>query len=865
MPYLVRLLHFLIAALLITSVGYAQFTDDFSDGDFTANPEWSGDDALFTVDAGQLRSNTGSLTTATTYYLSTPSTLAANAQWEFFLNLKFATSGANYVDIYLMSDVQSLSTPANGYFVRIGETADHVTLSKMSGGGASLLIASPDGIVNSSSDNPFHIKVTRNASDLWTLQYIDGNTGSYLTAGTATDGSITSSAFFGVQITQSTAASVVNNHFFDDFYVGPIIQDTAPPIIVSATVTDDQHVDLLFNEPVEQTSAEALSNYALGPSNGIASAALNGTNPSLVHLTLASPMANGTTYTITVNGVQDLSGNVLVNGTQDFTYAVIGTAQPGDVIMNELMADPTPVVGLPDAEFVELFNTTTDQTFDLTGWKIFAGTSNGTLPSIQLPPGGYLILSGTSNAPLFSGFGTSIGVPSFPALVNGGDAMVLQNASGTIIDAVTYDISWYNDAAKSSGGWTLERMDPFTPCSSVNNWTASIASIGGTPGAQNSVFAILDDTTPPTIAQVFVVDSVTVDVLFSEIMDQGTLLSGDYSIEPASGITNVSVIAPDRVRITLATELVAGELQTITITDVRDCPGNLIAGGNTATFALPEIIEAGDVVINEVLYDPRGSGSDFVELYNRSQKVVSIAGLKLANGTGSSVLITSEAYLLLPGQYVAVASNTVDVLANYPLGRADRMLQASLPSYVNGSGTVVFQAANGDTLDLFNYSDDLQFALLKSVDGVSLERVDPDRPTSDNSNWHSAAAAVNFATPGYQNSQYAPAPEAKGTITIDPAIFSPDNDGHQDLLTITYEFDEPGFVGTIKVFDLAGRDIRTLMNNELLGTSGSLSWDGLMDGNELARIGPYVIYMEAYDLAGNVEKFRKSVVLAHRL
>ncbi len=55
------------------------------------------------------------------------------------------------------------------------------------------------------------------------------------------------------------------------------------------------------------------------------------------------------------------------------------------------------------------------------------------------------------------------------------------------------------------------------------------------------------------------------------------------------------------------------------------------------------------------------------------------------------------------------------------------------------------------------------------------------------------------------------------------------------------------------------------MNNVLLGTSGAVSWDGLMDGNELARIGPYVIYMEAYDLNGNVEKFRKSVVLAHRL
>jgi hypothetical protein len=476
-----------------------------------------------------------------------------------------------------------------------------------------------------------------------------------------------------------------------------------------------------------------------------------------------------------------------------------------------------------------------------------------------------VILAGTTNAPLFSGFGNAVGVPSFPSLNNSGDPMELWNAAGMTIDAVQYSDSWYHDPAKADGGWTLERMDPFTPCSSAANWTASNAALGGTPGTQNSVFAILTDTIPPTIAQVFVIDSVTVDVLFSENMDQGTLLSGDYNIEPASGISNVSIVALDRVRIRLAVELVAGELQTITITDVRDCPGNLIAGGNTATFALPEPIEAGDVVINEVLYDPRGSGSDFIELYNRSQKVVSLAGLQLSNINADQRLITADAWLLLPGQYVAIASDPANVLSNYPLGRADRMLQMSLPTFNNGSGRVVFLGASGDTLDLFNYSDDLQFALLKSVDGVSLERVDPDRPTSDNSNWHSAAEAVNFATPGYQNSQYAPAPEAKGAITIDPAIFSPDNDGYQDLLTITYEFDEPGFVGTMKVFDLAGREVRTLMNNELLGTSGSVSWDGMMEGSDLARIGPYVIYMEAYDLAGNVEKFRKSVVLAHRL
>jgi hypothetical protein len=566
-----------------------------------------------------------------------------------------------------------------------------------------------------------------------------------------------------------------------------------------------------------------------------------------------------------VSVAEDLSGNVAPSSNTDFMWAVAVPPQPGDVIFNELMPDPDPVVGLPDAEYVELLNTTTDQSFDLTGWKITDGSSTGTLPDVQIAPGGFVILAGTSNTALFTGFGTVVGVPSFPSLNNDGDPLELLDADGTTIDAVTYSSAWYNDPAKSSGGWSLERIDPFTPCSSANNWTASNASVGGTPGAQNSVFAILNDTTPPTLVQVFVIDSITVDVLFSEAMDQASLLSGTYAIDPAIGITNVTVTAPDRVRLTLATELAEGQLKTITITGVSDCPGNAIGTGNSLTFALPEPIAVGDVVINEVLYDPRGSGSDFVELYNRSQKVVSLAGLQLANGSGSSVLITADAYLLPPGHYLAVATSTDNVLAEYPLGQADRMLQASLPSYNNGSGTVIFLGASGDTLDLFNYDDALQFALLKSVDGVSLERVDPDRPTDDNGNWHSAAEAVGFATPGYENSQYAPSPSAHGTLTIDPAIFSPDNDGYQDVLTVAYQFDEPGFVGTLKVFDIAGREVRTLMNNALLGISGAVLWDGLMDGNDLARIGPYIIYMEAYDLAGNVEKFRKSVVLAHRL
>ncbi|HMN05969.1 MAG TPA: lamin tail domain-containing protein [Flavobacteriales bacterium] len=868
MPYLLRLLS-AAATVLFAMLAQAQFTDDFSDGNFTENPVWGGDSEKFIVENGQLRSNAGQLTVAGNYYLSTPS-MQMEGQWEFFFNLKFSPSGANYVDVYLTSDVQDLTAPGNGYFVRIGETAKHVVLNKKVGGTISTLVASADNVVNSSTNNPFRIKVIRAAGDVWTFFHDDGNTGTYALVGTATDASVTTGGWFGIRITQSTAASPANNHFFDDFYVGPIILDTTPPSIVSVTVVSNQNVDLLFNEPVNQASAEDASHYDVLPFNSVANASLDGTNPALVHLSLAFPMQNLGTCTLLVNGVEDLAGNAITGGQTQFTYVEVSAPQPGEVVINEIMPDPTPVVQLPDAEYVELFNNTTDRVFDLAGWTFSTLSTQTTLPAYHLLPGEYVVFVNNGKVAEFTGIAPVQGWSlSTTALLNAGTTLTLKSPGGTVIDQVTYSDTWYQDPVKKDGGWSLERKDPFTPCSGAGNWAASTDMRGGTPGAANSVFELLVDNEPPALLMAYVMDEATVDLLFNEMMDGASLMNGTYTFEPALGIDSRELVAPERIRLHLNGTLIEGQLYTVTVSGVSDCPGNAIGAQNTVLFALPELLAKGDVVINEVLYDPRGSGSDFVELYNRSQKVVSLQGLQLANVTNGTVAnartITSEPFLLLPGGYVAIASDVANVLMNYPLGHADRMLQMALPNYNNGSGTVVFLGQAGDTLDWFAYSDALHFPLLKSVDGVSLERVDPNRPTDDPTNWHSAAAEVNFATPGYQNSQYAPAPAPRGSITIDPAIFSPDNDGHQDLLTITYEFDEPGFVGTMKVFDLAGREVQTLMNNALLGTSGSISWDGMMDTNELARMGPYVIYMEAYDLAGNVEKFRKTVVLAHRL
>ncbi|QQR88095.1 MAG: lamin tail domain-containing protein [Flavobacteriales bacterium] len=853
-----------LGCLFLSASVCAQFADDFSDNDFTNGVVWAGSTTLFTAATGQLQSQSPG---AANYYLSTASSSSTNAQWEWFANLKFSTSGANYADMYLMSSAADLASGVNGYFVRMGGTQDRLELFRSDAGTNISLLASADGIVNSSTDNPFKIRVTRDAANNWTLLYDDGALGSFTSAGTVLDATYNTSTHFGVRIEQSTAASAVNNHFFDDFSVGAIPVDLAPPSVMSVTAISATQVDVQYDEALD---AGAIGTYDIIPFIGVSAQLQDGIDPALVHVTPSIALTSGNTYSLLSSGAEDAAGNAAGAASTDFTFIIPAVAGPRDVVINEIMADPSPTVGLPDAEFVEIHNPTTDA-FDLAGWIITDGSTNGVLPAFNLLPGAYAILTDDANAALFPGFGDVLSIASFPSLNNDGDPLELKDDGGVVIDAVAYDIAWYNDDAKDDGGWTLEQKNPGTPCSGGTNWSASTAGAGGTPGTANSILNTTPDVQPPSLVSVQVNSTTSITLVFNEEMNAASLVAGTYSIAPAITVVSVTAGAPPVTSATLVLgqPLVVGQQYTISVTSVSDCPGNTIGSSNTATFALPEPASPGDIVINEVLYDPRVGGYDFVELYNASSKTLSLADLKLANeenGTISNITaITTQAVLLLPGKYIAITENTANITAEYPLGHTDRYFQTDIPSYNNGDGTVVLMDVDGDTLDLFRYNDDLHFELLNSTEGVSLERIDPARPSSDNTNWHSAAEAVGSATPGYRNSQYSATDAPTGELVIDRAIFSPDNDGFEDVLTMAYRFDQAGFMGNIIIYDQSGREAKKLMQNELLGTTGSISWDGILDTNEKARMGPYIVVFEVFDLAGNVETYRKTVVLAHKL
>ncbi|MEX1132819.1 MAG: lamin tail domain-containing protein [Flavobacteriales bacterium] len=850
-----------------------QFQDNFSDGDYTNDPTWSGDTDLFTIadDGGDLRlrsNNPG----AATYHLSTPSTLAADAQWEFFLNLRFATSGANYVDAYLMSPQADLNPRPEGYFVRMGDTQDHIVLYKRVGTTNTALVSSAGSVLGSSTNNPFRIRVTRDLDNNWTLAYQSDGTGTFTTAGTAVDNTFNTSTHFGILIVQSTAASAVNNHFFDDFIVSSIPVDEAPPVISAIDVQDALNIDVLFNEPVDIATAQTVGNYGLSPTVVISSALLDVSDPSRVRLALASPMQNGTTYTLTVTGVQDLVGNATDNASGDFLYFVPDVPVYRDVVINEVMVDPSPPLGLPDAEYIELFNATTDKFFDLAGWRITTSSTSATLPNYALGPGQHILLVSTANHPQFSFVPNSepFGL-STTALVNGGTTVTLEGPGGIPLDVVPYSLSWYQDSNRDDGGWSLEQINPFDPCSGQLNWRASNSIQGGTPGLPNSVLDPTPDTQAPSLLQVLTLQEDLIELVFSEGMDAVGIANGTYTITPPLPIAQITGLPPtnQRVQLLLDQAMEPGVVYTLSIAGATDCPGNAIGSNNSAQFALPEIAEPGDVVINEVLSNPITTSGEYVEVYNRSNKVLSLQGWQMANESDGVVAnprtISAEPLLFFPGEYFLFTRNTGVTASQFPQGRSARFVTVDLPSYTNASGTVVLLNDQGTVMDLYRYNEDQHFPLLRSVKGVSLERQDPERATDDPTNWHSAAENVGFGTPGYQNSQFAPAPAPTGELTIDPAIFSPDNDGYQDVLTITYRFDQPGSVGTMSVFDIAGREVRRLLDSQLLGTSGTVAWDGVLNSGSKGRMGPYIILFEVYDLNGNQERFKKTVTLAHQL
>lgn len=857
--------------IMISISGFGQVWDDFSDGNFTRNPSWSGDISQFEVNEDfqlQLQSEGEDVS-----HLATLFSMDQETEWRFFIDCSFSPSANNNTRFYLAADALNLETPQTGYYLQFGESGsdDAIELFRQNGETTTSICRGTDGLISSSFE--LWIRVRKDAQGNWTVEADPTGNGAYLTEATGSDNTISSSSYLGLVCTYTT--SNADNFYFDDVYAGPFVVDTDPPELQQIAVTSENSLELVFNEALDVSTVENTAHYYV--SNQIGNpitADLNPENPALVSLVFGRNFPNGDFLTINIQNLADLAGNVMEPVEENFVYFMPAAF---DIQINEIMADPNPPVGLPEWEYLELYNRT-NLPVDLTGWKLIIGTSDKNFENVIIEPGGYLILGDEEAANEFTFSGPFYGFSSF-SLTNTGQSVTLINPEGAVISTVSYTNDWYRNQNKDDGGWSLEQIDPMNPCGGVNNWVVAISPYGGTPGSENSVFGENPDNNSPVANRIEFEDDNTLILHFSEPMDSLLLFEQTvYEIAEIGNPDSALPVWPDysRVRLVFPNDFQPSEIYTLQITNenLTDCAGNNIDLTKRVSFGRPEEITENDIVINEVLFNPSDQyvdGVDFVEIVNRSQKILDLKDLLLCTedeDTGeldSPKEVSAGGYLFFPGEYLVLTTDPEVVKTQYFTENQDAFIQMeSLPSYTNDEGVVLLATKGFVRIDRMEYSESMQYPLLSSADGVSLERINFDRPSDDPTNWHSAAETVGFATPGYLNSQFSMIVETDDPITVEPEIFSPDSDGVDDVLNIGYKFNTPGKNCKIHIYDSRGRPVRMLVDNEFIGTEGQFSWDGLTDDNQKAGVGIYVIFVEIFDTEGHTENYKKTAVLGTR-
>ncbi len=864
--------------LWISSPVFAQITDNFDDGDFTQNPAWQGDVGNFIVNArGELQLNAPA---AGQSQLLVRGNIPDSASWDLKLRMEFAASTSNLLRIFLLLDGPDPYT-ANGYHLEIGENGnvDALKLYRQKGSSRTLLASGVAGLAGKDTIQ-LQIQLTRSLSGVWTAKAAR-DCPSLEAQFSVQDSTYKPGAgqYFGFFCRYSETRK--DKFYFDDLRIGTPVPDLSAPKPLLATAEDSLRVRIDFDEKLDSNSIKLLSNYLLLGGIGQPIKVSQNSCGTSIFLQLNQSLATGN-YSINIKNLKDEAGNTMLSQILDFQYLKIEKPTEYDLIINEIMADPTPRRGLPDAEWIELFNRS-NKHVQMSSLRIGDGAGTSiVIPAYILKPGEYVVLTNTAKVDSLRTVtsATVLGIAiSTIALKNDGDVVVVKTADNIPIDVVEYNLEWYADDAKRDGGWSLERINPNTPCIGRANWRACLnfPAPGGTPGTINSANLIKPDTDAPRMFSAFPLSTTQIEVAFTEGLDRLAWETiSAWRMQPALSISGIQP-STDRSKmlLTLSQPMQLRTRYTLTVAAaVRDCAGNVVPASDTVFVGLAEKPEKQDIIINELLFNPPSGSARYVEFYNRSNKVFDWSEFILSDPEISqSIEEITVKRLFFPGEYHVFTTNPIITRERYKNVSAANFLHQDLPSMYDDEGSIVLSwLKNGVSaqIDSFYYSKSMHNALLSESDkeDVALERIRMDAATNDRNNWTSASPIPHgtAGSPTQPNTQRIGTPNnsADDLIQLSSVRISPDDDGYEDFLDIRYTLPAEAYAASMAIFDANGQLVRNLVRQELIGTEGALRWDGDLGDGSRARPGIYVLYLEIFSPSGEVKKVKKAVAVVQR-
>ncbi|MFO7722535.1 MAG: lamin tail domain-containing protein [Bacteroidales bacterium] len=846
----------------------AQLADDFSSGMFSTQG-WRGDTTHFRFTSSsavppaqhpaiQLYTS-GTVTSA--IHASAP--WSAMLEWSAWVKLSFNPSASNFARFYLTPGKGFPADPDQCLFVGIGMVNDRIGLYQHDGGQFVTLIQDTLNLMNQST-NQVRVRV-KMKNHWWYLETDHTGGDNFITVDSVFLQLAPDSALAGIfcQYTSSNATKF----YFDDIYCGMLWIDTVPPALLSAIARDQYQADLWFSEALNEIVMKDPGCFEADHQVGNPLLIFaDPTDPTRIRLVFGNPFPDGVPCIISIKSVSDKSGNIMRDTVAEILWY---NAMRNDVLITEVMADPSPPVRLPESEYIELYNNT-DLAISLCDWFLWIDATRIPLPCMTLNSKTHLILVNEKDTSLWQGYTTLLGLPKL-TLKNDGACLAIQNHLGALVHSVCYQSGWHATTLHGEGGYALELRDLLNPCDQRETWTTSTDISGGTPGQSNSPFPSFPDMKAPIPLKVSVPDNQTVMLTFSEPIDTIRPMTTLFAIEGmADPWASFELIAPlyQNVYFTLKQPILPDTVYFLVQSDtLADCTGNYSLN-NRLPFGIPTLPDSLDVIFNEIMYKPDDNGAEYIEVYNRSGKIIDLSGCLLARTNTVNFIfsdlypLTDESSLLFPGGYAVVTRDVQRLLSRHMHADPGSVfLASSLPSLPDLGATYAIVGQHGRIIDLLQYSDDWHAPSLADTRGIALERLSSDMPALRKENWFSAAAGSGWGTPTHPNSQSPPGAAGNIRITVDPPWFSPSGLQGSQLTYLHIQQIEPGSLLSVCVFDEAGRPVRHLVREAVAGKTEMWPWDGYSDLGKICPGGVYVVQVTIFQMPGHHSRFRVPVVL----